>query len=65
MWRISDDDFLGRLGQTVAEVNAVPLGWPKRRKKAEPPAESEVWLAPTRDGDLGPSANGKPRPGGG
>lgn len=60
MWRINDDDLLGRLGQAVADVNAVRLGWPTRRKKVEAPAESEIWLAPAHEGELGPWAHRKP-----
>jgi hypothetical protein len=54
MWRINDDDFLGRLAQGVSEVSAVLLGRPARLKKAKPPSESENWLAPAREGELGP-----------
>jgi hypothetical protein len=56
MWRINDDDLLGEFGHTIAEVNAVGLGWPARRKSVAPPDESEIWLAPAREGELEGSA---------
>jgi hypothetical protein len=60
MWRINDDDFLGRLGEAVADVNAVRLVWPAPRQRVEAPAESEIWLAPAREGEPGSWAHRKP-----
>jgi hypothetical protein len=61
MWRINDDDFLGQLGEAVADVGAVRLGWPARRKKPETVAEAEIWLAPAREDEPGQRRTATPR----